>query len=152
MGKFRSLIRLAAVVGPTAIKLVQTYGPQIRQLIHENPQYLQIFKGRLSLLSAGSGRAVKQLSERVSVLREQTAYLYGAANSAEMAQQAARWRDELESIAKVLPVLNQLERAEKKKMRKNIDKHVDELAAKIVQATLEDDIEDAEIVTEEGNN
>ncbi|USR78679.1 hypothetical protein [Arcanobacterium pinnipediorum] len=152
MGKFRSLIRLAVVIGPTAIKIVQNYGPQIRQLIRDNPEYLQIIKGRLSVLTVGQGRAYKQLTERVSVLREQTAYLYGSANSVDKAQKAAQWRDELENIAKVLPVLNQLERAEKKKMRKSIDKHIDELAAKIVQATLEEDIEDAEIITEEGDN
>lgn len=130
MGKFRSLIRLAVVIGPTAIKIVQNYGPQIRQLIRDNPEYLQIIKGRLSVLTVGQGRAYKQLTERVSVLREQTAYLYGSANSVDKAQKAAQWRDELENIAKVLPVLNQLERAEKKKMRKSIDKHIDELAAR----------------------
>lgn len=151
MGKFKSLIRLAAVIGPTAIKIVQTYGPQVRQLIRDNPEYLQTIKGRLSILTAGQGRGNKHLVERVSVLREQTAYLYGSANSMDKAQQAAQWRDELENIAKVLPVLNQLERAEKKKMRKNIDRHIDELAAKIVQATLEDDIEDAEIINEESD-
>ncbi|QJC21821.1 hypothetical protein [Arcanobacterium buesumense] len=149
MGKLKNLIRIAAFAGPTIVKVVTTYAPQIRQLIKENPEYFTTLKQRLGTLASSNGRAVNHLSERVKVLREQAAYLYASANNAHTAQQAAQWRDELENIAKALPVLGHLDRVEKKKTRKNIDRHVDELAAKIVQATLEDDIEDAEIITDQ---
>ncbi|SPT74378.1 Uncharacterised protein [Arcanobacterium haemolyticum] len=149
MGKIKTLIRIAAVVGPTAIKIIKDYGPQIRQLLKENPEFFDTFKKRLTSLGTSSGRGTKHLTDRVSVLREQAAYLYGTANNAQTAKQAAAWRDELDSIAKALPVLEHLDRAEKKKTKKTIDMHVNDLAAKIVQATLEDDIEDAEIMTEE---
>lgn len=148
MGKFKKLIRVAAVVGPTVVKLVQTYGPQIRQLINSNPEYFNVFKQRLGVLASSNSRALKHLADRVDVLREQAAYLYGAANKADTAQQAAQWRDELENIAKAIPVLHQLDRSKRKKTRKNLEQHVDDLAYKIVQTTLEDDIEDAEIVTD----
>lgn len=44
MGKIKTLIRIAAVVGPTAIKIIKDYGPQIRQLLKENPEFLTRLK------------------------------------------------------------------------------------------------------------
>lgn len=150
MSRIGTLIKIATVAGPAVLKAVTTYGPEIRKLMNDNPELFEAIKARVGAI-AGAGRqssGTQALAKRVAVLREQAAYLYASANSVDMAEKASRWRTELDQIDKILPLVEQMDRKEKKSRVRKLEKQLDAVAGKIVEATLEDDIEDAEIVTE----
>lgn len=153
MSRLRLLVQVATVAGPAVLKVVSTYGPEIRRLIKENPELFDTLRERVTAIASArrSRSGSKGLSNRVNVLREQTAYLYASANNVEMAEKASRWRTELDQIEKILPVVESMERKEKKARMRKLEKQLDAVAGKIVEATLEDDIEDAEIVSDEEN-
>ncbi|MFY9262046.1 MAG: hypothetical protein GX483_07290 [Actinomycetaceae bacterium] len=151
MRRLRTLIKIATVIGPAAVKVLELYGPQIRRLIKENPEFFETFKQRLRSLAGAkkdkSGPA--GLARRVETLREQTVYLYGTANNVAAAEQATKWRTELDQMEKVLPVVDTMERRERRAHIRRLESQLDALAAAIVQAVLVDDIEDADIVQDE---
>ncbi|MCI7306010.1 MULTISPECIES: hypothetical protein [Trueperella] len=148
MRKMKTLLKIATTVGPVVFEVVRNYGPQIRKLIEDNPDFFATLKGRLSAL-AGTSKAKRgepRMKARIGVLREQTTYLYGTANNTSVAEQTAAWRRELDGLENSLPVVSAMKgKARRVKMRQ-FEERLDALSAKIVALTLEDDIEDAEIV------
>lgn len=151
MGKMKVLMRVATTAGPAVYGIVRTYGPQIRQLIKENPELFEPIKARIgALASVGrSKRGVAGLKKRIGVLRDQTTYLYGTANNTAVAEQATSWRRELDGIENALPVIDSLKGKTRRAKMRELEARIDELAAGILALTFEDDIEDAEIVGDE---
>lgn len=150
MGRIGPLIRIAGVVGPAVLQVVVKYGPQIKEFIKNNPEVLDVLKAKLvAVADAGKGRTgTSALNKRVNVLREQAGQLYAQASDAQSATQAAAWRSELDNIQAVLPVIDTLSRREKSAQRKKFEKQLDAIAAQIVEKTITEEIEDAEVVEE----
>lgn len=148
MGRMRLLLKLATVAGPAVYNVIRNYGPQLKRMMDENPELFEKVKDRLTaIVSAGKAKTgTKAISHRVEVLRDQVTYLYASANSVAMAEQASQWRAELDSIEKVIPVLDAMSTKARRDKKRGLEKQLDELSAKILAATLEDDVEDAEVV------
>lgn len=146
MSKFSVMMRLARTLGPTLAIAVARYGPQIRQIIKENPeafdritkQFSKVARARSEQNSPGG------FARRCEVLREQVTYLYASANSAEVARQASAWRKEIEAIERAVPLLDAMGRRQRLVEKRKLEQRIDELSAKILEASLVDDIEDAE--------
>ncbi|AHU88709.1 hypothetical protein [Trueperella pyogenes] len=148
MGKIKTLVKIATTAGPAVYSIVRTYGPQIRRIMKENPELFETMKNRVSALAgAGSSkRGTAKLKARVGVLREQTTYLYGTANNAMVAEQATAWRKELDLLENSLPVVATMKGKTRRGKIRELESRIDDLAAKILAMTLQDDIEDAEII------
>ncbi len=149
-GSFKMLLKLARTAGPAVLVVVTQYGPQLRKLMNENPQLAQGITSRFQrvLGVGGTGSAPRDLSARCQVLREQVTFLYASANTAEVAQQARLWRDELESIERALPVLDAMSRKQRSVQRRHLERRIDVLSQHILATSLVDDIEDAEVAEE----
>ncbi|MEW6960735.1 hypothetical protein [Trueperella pyogenes] len=148
MGKIKTLVKIATTAGPAVYSIVRTYGPQIRRIMKENPELFETMKNRVSALAgAGSSkRGTVKLKARVGVLREQTTYLYGTANNTMVAEQATAWRKELDLLENSLPVVATMKGKTRRGKIRELESRIDDLAAKILAMTLQDDIEDAEII------
>lgn len=150
MSRLRLLLRIATTAGPAVYSVVRRYGPQIKQLIQENPELFDTIKNRITAVSSSkkSTRGLTGLENRIAVLREQTTYLYASANNAAVAEQATAWRQELDALESALPVIGAMGSKQRRVQLRNMESTIDDLSAKILALTLEDDIEDAEIVDE----
>ncbi|WP_341829063.1 hypothetical protein [Trueperella pyogenes] len=148
MGKIKTLVKIATTAGPAVYSIVRTYGPQIRRIMKENPELFETMKNRVSALAgAGSSkRGTAKLKARLGVLREQTTYLYGTANNTMVAEQATAWRKELDLLENSLPVVATMKGKTRRGKIRELESRIDDLAAKILAMTLQDDIEDAEII------
>ena len=151
MSKLRILLRLATTAGPAVYSVVRRYGPQIRQLIQENPELFDTIRGRItSAAQTGKNkRGVAGIQARIGVLREQTTYLYASANNVGVAEQATAGRHELDALESALPVIEAMGAKQRREKLRSIEHTIDDLSAEILALTLEDDIEDAEIVDDE---
>ncbi len=145
------LLKVATTAGPAIYSVVRRYGPQIRQLIQENPELFDTIKTRITSVSqAGKGsRGVDGLQARIGVLREQTTYLYASANNVGVAEQATAWRHALDALDSALPVIGAMSSTQRRQQIRSLEKTIDGLSAQILALTLEDDIEDAEIIDDE---
>lgn len=148
MGKFRALIRLATTAGPIIYGVVRKYGPQLKELVEENPQLFAKIEHRVAGFANKKGKRGR-IEHRIEVLRDQTTYLYASANNAQVAKQVAAWRDELESLRLSVNLLNSMSSKRRRASERLIETRIDELSGKILETTIQDDIEDAEVVDDE---
>ncbi|MBR5950524.1 MAG: hypothetical protein IKZ87_03725 [Actinomycetaceae bacterium] len=147
MSKFSMLLKLARRVGPTVALVAARYGPQIRQIIKENPEAFERITGQFKkAITARSNQNKKPqgLDERLALLREQVTYLYASANNAEVAHQASAWRKEIEKLERSVPLLNAMGRKQHAIQKRKMEMRIDRLSSQILAASLVDDIEDAE--------
>ena len=146
MGKVSALIKAATVAAPVIVKVVQTYGPQLRKIAADNPALVERTKERLAGIALqGKGRGGSSLSSSIDALRDQVTYLYASANNPGVAQQAQFWRSELDHLASTLPVIDAMSASAQKTERKAVQRRIDELSRSILAATIGDDIEDADV-------
>ncbi|WP_124054774.1 hypothetical protein [Arcanobacterium ihumii] len=150
MGKIGGLVKVATVAGPAILKVVKLYGPQLRTIMKENPELFSQIKGRIGKIAGSKSKSggIKGNHERLTILREQTTYLYASANTPNMADKARQWRSEIEQLEKALPLLDIMGENAKKEELKKVQARIDRLSADILAATIDDDIEDAEVVDE----
>lgn len=147
MSKFSMMMKLARRVGPTVAIVVARYGPQIRQLMKDNPEVFDRITGQFKKAiqaRSSQNKTPEGLAERCALLREQVTYLYASANNAEVAGQASAWRKEIESLERSIPLLNAMGRKQRSAEKRKIEQRIDKLSSKILAASLVDDIEDAE--------
>ena len=150
MGKFSRLARLAIVAGPAVIQMVQQYGPVLKKFASENPDTVDQISGKLkNYRKAKRKTGAEGVAERIDVLKEQVTYLYGSANTAEVAKAAAQWKAELTKLEVSLPLIEVMSPAEKRRKLKEITAKIDALAAEILAAVVEDDVEDAIVLDED---
>ncbi|MBM7825355.1 hypothetical protein JOD55_001182 [Arcanobacterium pluranimalium] len=154
MGKFGGLVKIATIAGPAILKVVKIYGPQLRTLMRENPELFAQIKGRVGKIAGTktNAKGIKGDQERLNVLREQTTYLYASANTPKMAEKARVWRLEIDQLEKALPLLDVMGSDAKKQEVKKVQTKIDRLSAQILAATIDDDIEDAEVVDPDKQN
>lgn len=153
MGRISMIIKLATVAGPTVFKVVKTFGPQLRALKDSNPEVFNRLTERVAALAKvgkGNPRSAAHIEKRIGVLRDQVTYLYASANTPAVAAKASAWRTELDAIEHGLPVLEAMTPKLRKARLKEIDARVNELSEVILVATFDDEIEDAEVVDDEG--
>ncbi|MDY5126707.1 hypothetical protein ACRQF6_05770 [Actinotignum sp. GS-2025f] len=145
MGKYRALLRLARRIGPAIVFVITRYGPQLRALIRENPQIVSKLQNRMHQLAGKNPneRESHSLAGRIEILKEHVTYLYASANTPEIAEKAAAWRAELDSIERAIPVLDAMARPQRLTERRKISKRIDVLSQNILSASLSDYIEDA---------
>ncbi len=146
MSIYRTLLKLARKVGPAALMAAVRYGPELRRMVKDNPEAFAGLTRRFSKVTGAKESG--SLQQRVNVLREQATYLYASANTADVAQQAAAWRTELEAIEKAVPVLDAMSRKRRIAERRELVGRIDRLSSQILAASLIDTVEDAEIVGE----
>jgi len=115
-------------------------------MVKDNPEAFAGLTRRFSKVTGAKESG--SLQQRVNVLREQATYLYASANTADVAQQAAAWRTELEAIEKAVPVLDAMSRKRRIAERRELVGRIDRLSSQILAASLIDTVEDAEIVGE----
>lgn len=147
MSKLSMLMKLARRVGPTVALVVARYGPQIRQLMKDNPEAFERITGQFKKsIQARSNQNKKPegLEDRLALLREQVTYLYASANDAEVARQASSWRKEIEGLERSVPLLNAMGRKQRSIEKRKLELRIDRLSSQILAASLVDDIEDAE--------
>lgn len=150
MGKFNRLIRWAIISGPVVLQTVQKYGPVVKNLIDSNPDAVDKVTGKLkSYQKAKKKTGVEGAAERISILKDQVTYLYGSANTPEVATQASNWKSELNKLEVSLPLVDVMSVSEKRKRLKDINDKIDRLSSEILAAVVEDDIQDADIVDED---
>lgn len=142
------ILRLAAKAGPIALIAARELAPQIQRILKDNPDAFSSLTGRFQkvLGSKEKGSSPKGLEARSVVLREQVTYLYASANTADVAQQAISWRNELDAIERSVPVIKVMKRSQQISERRKLSKRLDELSAQIFAASLIDDVEDAVVI------
>ncbi|MDE1566027.1 hypothetical protein ACXITP_02800 [Actinotignum sanguinis] len=145
MGKYRALLRLARRIGPAIVFVITRYGPQLRALIRENPQIVSKIQNRMHQLAGKNPheREARSLGGRIEILKEHVTYLYASANTPEIAEKAAAWRAELDSIDRAIPVLDAMARTQRLSEQRKLSKRIDALSQSILSASLSDYIEDA---------
>ena len=150
MGKFGTLVKIATVAGPAIGKIIQTYGPQLKKLAAENPEVFSTIKQRVLLIapSKKGSASARVIAGKINVLRDQVTYLYASANTPAVAKQASAWRNELDELDSLLPVVAVMSKSAQKNELKAVQKRIDILSAAILAAMISDDIEDAEMVVE----
>lgn len=150
MGKIGTIIKVATVAGPAVLKVLQKYGPQLRQLARENPEVLSSLKKRITATTHlnSRGNSLSAITGRIEVLRDQVTYLFASANTPMIARQASAWRGELDALESLIPVVGTMSRPAQKTELKALQKRIDTLSSAILAATLGDEIEDAETVVE----
>lgn len=150
MGRIGTIIKVASVAGPAIVKVVQKYGPQLRQLAKDNPEALGSIKRRVTAVAHATtrGNSLHAVGNRIGVLRDQVTYLFASANTPAVARQASAWRAELDALETLIPVVGAMSRPMQKSELKAIQKRIDALSASILAATIGDDIEDAETVVD----
>ncbi|MDO4887909.1 MAG: hypothetical protein Q3979_04275 [Actinomycetaceae bacterium] len=144
MSILKVLLKVARKVGPVAAMAVIRYGPQLRKLVADNPEVVEKITQRFKKVDSAKQHGT--LEQRVQVLRDQVTYLYASANTSEVARQAAEWRKELEALQQAIPLLQAMSSRQKMTERRRITQRIDLLSAQILEASLVDSIEDAEIV------
>lgn len=150
MGKFRSLIKIAVVSGPAVIQTVMRYGPTIKKLVESNPAVVSRMTSRLQgYQSAQKKTGIAGAERRIEVLREQVNYLYGSANTPEVAQRAVAWKAALNKLEASLPLIDVMPTKEKRRQLRKINDRIGEVSGEILAAVVEDDIEDAIILDED---
>lgn len=149
MARMRNLIKLAIAAGPTIYQVLRKYWPVIKDLLETNPEIVDRITGRVrKLAKTAKGDSVDDLNARIEVLREQVTYVYASADNAAEAEEAKKWRTDVESIERAIPVLNAMNTKQKKTEIARLSKRIDQLSAKILSASIREDIEDAEIEDE----
>ncbi|MGV9182863.1 hypothetical protein [Arcanobacterium canis] len=145
--KYGSLIKFATVAGPVAIELLRKYGPALRKIAQENPELLDRIRNTVGKVRHSKGEnSPEGLDERISVLRDQITYLYASADSPFEAQRAKAWRNDVEVIERALPLLRAMAAKQRKIEATKLSKRLDYLSAQILDASIEEQIEDAEVV------
>ncbi len=154
MGKFRLLIRLATIAGPSVLRVVRHYGPQLRTMVNENPQLLEQIKGKIKPLAIARSKETKtqEYKESLEVLRQQVTYLFASANDSVMAAKTRNWRNEIDSLEKSLPLYATMSASVRRKELKILQQRIDTLSAAIVDVTISNVIEDAQIVEKATDN
>ncbi|MFC5280316.1 hypothetical protein ACFPGO_00250 [Arcanobacterium canis] len=145
--KYGSLIKFATVAGPVAIELLRKYGPALRKIAQDNPELLDKIRNTVGKVRHAKGENTPDgLDERIGVLRDQITYLYASADSPFEAQRAKAWRNDVEVIERALPLLRAMGTKQRKIEATKLSKRLDHLSAQILDASIEEQIEDAEIV------
>ncbi|MDY5585034.1 MAG: hypothetical protein SPG61_04520 [Arcanobacterium sp.] len=147
MGKIRVLLRVATIAGPTIFRVIKKYGPQLRQILKENPELFSQIQNRVKQFATlrNSGNSGENLLARIAILREQVTHLYATANSVSVAEQAKQWRNELIALEKSVPLLEVMSPKLRATELKEIQYRIDRLSAEILSVTITDEIEDAEL-------
>ena len=151
MGKFGKLAKLAMTAGPMVFKAVQTYGPAIKRkrYVDANPDTVDNLTGKLKKYGQASKKSgVEGAQARIDVLREQVTYLYGSANTPEIAESARQWKEQLAKIEIALPLIDAMSPKSRRAELKKVDAKIDALSGKILAAVVQDDVEDADVVNE----
>ena len=146
MSIYRTLLKLARKVGPAALMAAVRYGPELRRMVKDNPEAFAGLTRRFSKVTGAKESG--SLQQRVNVLREQATYLYASANTADVAQQAAAWRTELEAIEKAVPVLDAMSRRRRIAERRELVGRIDRLSSQILAASLIDGADEGGTETE----
>lgn len=150
MGKVGTLIKVAGVAGPTILKVVQSYGPQLRALAAENHDVIATIKRRIVQANRLSRQPITMttIAERINALKDQVTYLYAAANTPQVAKKARRWRTQIDALENTLPLLGAMSKQAQKRELARVQQRIDKLSAAILAATISDDIADAELEEE----
>lgn len=152
------LMKLAIKAGPAVVAVVRYASPLIRQMIEKDPQRFQALLSRMGGIVGTKKRisfkndahaGIADLHERCAVLRDQVTYLYASADRPAEAQRAVQWRDELEAIERVLPIIESMSKRSAIVEYKRLERRIDQLASTILAASIVEEIEDAELVSEE---
>ncbi|MDY5153050.1 hypothetical protein SAMN05421878_11637 [Actinobaculum suis] len=150
-GVLKQLFRLARRIGPAVVVVLAKYGPQVRKLVEQNPEFLTKVTQRFRAVTGAKEPGTKtgdSFEHRVQVLKEQVTYLYASANTPQVAQKASEWRAKLDAIERSIPVLNAMSRSKRGSEKREISRRLDQLAEQIMAASLIDEIEDAEFEEE----
>ena len=143
MSLIKILFKAARKAGPAALLAVVRYGPELRKLVKDNPRVVESMTKRFrAVAGAKEGPSDKK------VLHEQVTYVYASANTSDVARQAAKWREELERIDHAIPIVESMSRREQSAERKKLVRKLDGISASVLAATVEDAVEDAQIVEE----
>lgn len=150
MGKFSSLSKLAIAAGPAVIKMVQRYGPTIKQMVDSNPEAVDNIKGKIQKYGEAKKKSgVSGAQKRVEVLREQVTYLYASANTPEVADNAQKWGKELDRIEVALPLIDAMSPKNRRLELRKVDDKIDTLSSRILATVVQDEVEDAEVVIDD---
>lgn len=149
------LLKVAIKAGPAIFATIRALEPIVREIAARNPRIYHMLQERISSFPlrptshATEGEVKNKRIERCKALRQHVTYLYASANNPERAKKAVRWRNELESIERAIPLLESMNIRERHVHAKLIDKKLNTLSTQILSETLIDDVEDAVIVEEE---
>ena len=145
MGKLGSLIKFAAVAGPTVLKVVQKYGPTLTELKKTNPEVFDAVQNQVRKLaeSRKASKSPERLHRRVAALRDQVAYLHQSADDEGERRRAEDWRAKLDKIEASLPLLSAMSSKAAAREQAHVDARIDELSSEILSAYIDEQEEDA---------
>ncbi|MFC7406872.1 hypothetical protein [Georgenia alba] len=146
MGRLGTIVKVAAVAGPTVWKVVQAVGPTLMKLRKENPEVFAAVEKQVQRLGEArrKGRSPEGLRLRIAALRDQVSYLRASADDEAERARAEAWRNQLDRIEASLPLLGAMSEKTSRRERKHVDHRIDELSAEILAAFIDERDEDAE--------
>ena len=146
MGKISTIVKVATVAGPAILKMIQTYGPQLREIAANNPEVLTGIKRKITASNRLGAKkfTLPVMQERIAVLKDQVTYLYASANTPAVAKRASAWRSELDALENTLPILGAMSKNAQNKELAIMQTRIDKLSSDILAATITDNIEDAQ--------
>jgi len=132
--KFSKVLKAAGVIGPIALKAVQT--------ITKDPEILRTDKEQAAKLAKPTGGTPTDLLETIGVLRTQVSYLEDSADDAEETRRAVGWTRRLDNCERAAQIL--AAPGASKADRAALRKKVGELRSEIFEAFLVEKAEDME--------
>lgn len=145
MGKVGTVIKFATVAGPTIWEVVKRLGPVISRLQKENPEVAEQITDQVRRLADArrAGKGPEGFRRRTGALRDQVAYLHASADDEGERARADAWRDHLDRIDASLPLIAVMGKKAAKAEREHLNTRIDELAAQILAAYIDEQDEDA---------
>ncbi|UNX56103.1 hypothetical protein MF406_07820 [Georgenia sp. TF02-10] len=147
MAKLGSLIKVAAMAGPTVWKVVQAMGPTITKMRRDYPEAFAAVEKQVGRLagSRSAGKGPEGLRRRINVLRDQTTYLAVSADGAAEVRRVEQWRRQLDKLEASLPLLAAMGKTAARREANRIGERIDALSAEVLNAYIEERRDDAEL-------
>ncbi len=138
-------ITMLATAAPVVIEMVRKYWPLIEQKLRENPELLNRFQDQLKRLSKArqAGYSPDALRDRLSILREQVAYLRASADDAGEARRAATFAKQLDNLEASIRTAEAAVGRHRTKDLRMISAKVDTLTEKVVTAFIDEKSQDS---------
>lgn len=143
-----ALMRTAAVAGPVVVKLVTTYGPQLKRLHDENPEAFD----RVTSTIRGLGRrgpgkptGARAVRKRIDEIREQVLYLRDSADDDYERDRATLWNAQLDRLASATTLVESMGAEARAKELERLNERLDRLATDVLAAYIDEKDEDSRL-------
>lgn len=146
--KIGALLRAAAVAGPVILKIITSYGPQLKRLYDRNPEAFARVMGTVKSFGGKAGGGLKAsgvrgIEKRIAEIREQVVYLRDSADDAYERDRAVLWNAQLDRLESAAGLVSSMGAEARAKEVERLNERLDRLAADVLAAFIDEVDEDS---------